>query len=198
MPEDEPEAVPETAPEVMEKKKRFNPSLVIMGMLGLGFIIFVLIAPQGKQTGGPLPVGGPVPDFELKDLDGKTWSLDSLRGSVVLMNFWATWCGPCRLEMPSIDRLFKDNAEEENFQILTILFQDSPDNARAYFEEMGFGMPVLLDPGGSVANEYRLIGLPETFVIDKSGVLQKHYVGPVDFDSNETRQFLDSLTQKQN
>ena len=197
MPEDEPETTPETKTEVSdvkEKKKRFNPSLVILGILGLGFIIFVLIAPHGKQTGGPLPVGGPVPNFELKDLDGKTWSMDSLRGSVVVINFWATWCPPCRLEMPSIDRLFRDNAEEENFQILTILYQDSPDNARAYFKKNGFQMPVLLDLGDAVAAEYGLIGLPETFMIDKKGILRQHHIGPVDFDSPDTRQFLDSLT----
>ena len=203
MPEDEPVPSPETTPEtktevseVKEKVKRFNPSLVILGILGLGFIIFVLIAPQGKQTGGPLPVGGPVPNFELKDLNGKTWSMASLRGSVVVINFWATWCSPCRLEMPSIDRLFRDTAEKENFVILTILYQDSPDNARAYFKKNGFEMPVLLDLGDSVAAEFGLVGLPETFMVDKKGILQKHHIGPVDFDSPDIRQFLDSLINK--
>ncbi len=141
-------------------------------------------------------MGGPVPNFELNDLSGKTWNMSSLRGSAVLINFWATWCSPCRVEMPSINRLFKDNAEEKNFQILTILYQDSPDNARAYFEQNGFGMPVLLDLGDAVADEFGLVGLPETFMIDKNGIIQQHHIGPVDFDAPNTRQFLDSLINK--
>lgn len=187
--------VPEAseALEAPEEKKSFNPLLIILLVLGLGLIGFVIMAPQGKITGGALEVGSRAPDFTLKDLDGNTWTLESLSDSVVVINFWATWCPPCRLELPSLSILFERNKGREGFQVLTILYQDSPENARTYFNKKGFGMPVLLDTNGSVAHSFGLKGVPETYVIGKGGVVKKHYIGPVEFDLPETAEYLESL-----
>ena len=190
------ETAPET-PEAIKKKKPFNPSLIIIAILGLAFIIFIVIAPQGKYAGPP-PVGSLTPDFTLKDIAGKSWTLSELRGRVVLINFWATWCPPCREEMPSLSRLSNDLAQKDNFVLLTVLYQDSVGNAKTYFADMGYKMPVLIDPGGKVAKMYALTGVPETYVIGKSGILQKHFIGPVDFDSADARDYLISLIQKKN
>ncbi len=183
--------IPES-PEIKEEKKRFNPTLIVLAMFGIGFIVFVVMAPPGKM-GGPPPVDSQAPAFELKDLDGKPWQLAALRGKVVAINFWATWCQPCKEEMPSLSKLSELNLGRGEFQVLTILYQDNPENARAYFNEQGFGMPVLIDPRGKVAKLYGLTGVPETYVIDKKGVLKKHFIGPVDFTSQGAREFIASL-----
>ncbi len=179
---------------LQDEKKRFNPTLIIMAIIGISFLIFVVMAPPGKNTfSGPPQNGSPAPGFELKDLNDKTWSLESLKGTVVLMNFWAPWCGPCREEMPSLSDLFIRNRDSDDFQMLTILYQDTPDNAREYFAENGFEMPVLVDPRGKVSKLYGLAGIPETYVIDKNGVVRKHFIGPMDFASDDARQFIDGL-----
>ena len=183
-------------PEIKKEKKRFNPTLIVLAMLGLGFIIFVVMAPPGRM-GGPPPVGSQAPAFELKDLDDKPWSLESLRGKVVLINFWATWCPPCKEEMPSLSELFIRNRDSDDFQMLTILYQDAPDNARKYFAENGFEMPVLIDPRGKVSKRYGLAGVPETYVIDKNGVVKKHFIGPIDFTSDDARDYIEKLMRQQ-
>ena len=179
-------------PENKEDKKRFNPTLIVLAMLGLGFIIFVVMAPPGRM-GGPPPVDSQAPAFELKDLSGNPWQLAALSGKVVVINFWASWCPPCKKEMPSLSKLSKLNLGRGEFQVLTILYQDDPENARAYFKEQGFEMPVLIDPRGKVAKLYGLAGVPETFVIGKKGILKKHFIGPVDFVSQDAREFIASL-----
>ncbi len=183
--------------EVKEEQKRFNPTLIIMAIIGISFMLFVVMAPPGKNApGGALIVGSQAPDFNLTDLDGKQWSLESLKGSAVVINFWATWCPPCREEMPSLSELFELNRGSEGLQILTILYRDVPDNAKAYFSDQGFKMPVLIDPRGKVAKRFGLAGVPETFVIDKKGILKKHFIGPVDFVSPEARMYIENLANQ--
>jgi len=148
---------------------------------------------SAKRDGAPLMVNAPAPEFELLDTGGKAWNLEELRGKVVFVNFWATWCPSCVAEMPSINNLNVLSSGADGFQILTVLYQDSPENAAAYFLEQGFGMPILVDKGGKAARMYGLTGVPETFVIDKKGMLRFKQLGPRHFDSPDIIQYLNEL-----
>lgn len=122
----------------------------------------------------PAPeVGAMAPDFALQNLDGETVTLSGLRGQVVLVNFWATWCAPCRAEMPAIEARYNRGG----FQVLAIDFGESADQVQGFLDEIGVALPVLLDSDGSVQELYRVRGYPTTFIIDESGIVRFFHIG---------------------
>ena len=118
--------------------------------------------------------GRPAPDFSLQDLEEKEWSLAALRGRPVVLNFWSTWCGPCVGE----HRLIRQAIEAyrgSDVQFCSVLYEDTPENARAFLKEYGKAAPVLLDPDLRTAINFGVSGVPETFFIDRNGkVAYKH------------------------
>jgi peroxiredoxin len=161
-----------------------------------GFAAFIVLAPPGEQKGRPAK-GTPAPLFSLSDVNGKVWSLSALRGSVVVINFWATWCRPCREEMPSINALNEIMRERDDFVILEVLYQDDPAKAAAFMKKNGYGLTVVVDPGEKVADSYGIKGVPETFVIDKKGILRKNIIGPSTFDTpSAVKSFRDLLAEE--
>ena len=121
-------------------------------------------------------VGKLAPDFELQDTNGKVWKLSDLRGQVVFVNFWATWCPPCRDEMPSMQKL-SEVMPKNSFKMLAILSNDNPATAIAFAAKGGFTFPILIDPDSATGQSYGLTGVPETYIIDKSGILRQKYLG---------------------
>lgn len=121
-------------------------------------------------------IGQPAPDFELARIDGSLVRLSDLRGKVVWINFWATWCQPCRKELPDIQKLY-DELRADGLEVLTLNWKDPADEARAYFDDAGLTLPMLLDHRGSVYDQYRLQGLPDSFFIDPEGNLAALYFG---------------------
>lgn len=134
-------------------------------------------------------VGKLAPDFTLVDRKGKTWTLSELKGQVVFINFWATWCPPCRDEMPSIQRLYT-MMPQGNFKLLTILNKDAPANADSFAVKLGITIPILDDQANLIGPKYGLTGLPETFVVDKQGVLREKFIGPAQWDAPGVVQML--------
>lgn len=108
-------------------------------------------------------------NFTLSDLQGKTWTLQELKGKVVLVNFWATWCPPCRKEMPDLEKLYKEFAGQ-GFVVLSISDEDLA-KVRPFIEKGKFSYPVLLDPGRKVNDEFVVEGIPKSFVYDRDGKL---------------------------
>jgi peroxiredoxin len=108
-------------------------------------------------------------DFTLKDLDGKEWTLSKLRGKVVLVNFWATWCPPCRKEMPDLDALYA-RFKAQGFVILAIS-DETAEKVRPFITEHKYKFPALLDPGRAVTELFRVEGIPKTFIYDREGKL---------------------------
>lgn len=120
--------------------------------------------------GSPL-IGKRAPDFELQFLDGdKSISSADLRGQVVVVNFWASWCGPCREEHPSLKAAW-ERYRDRGVVLVGIVYEDSPSAARAFMQELGGDWPILIDPGGKTALKYGVYGIPETFFIDTDGVI---------------------------
>ncbi len=110
----------------------------------------------------------PAPDFTLKGTDGRNLRLQEQRGQVVLVNFWATWCGPCRQEMPHLNRLY-DKYRSGGFTLLAVNIDDDPRTAVATAAKMGLRFPVLLDTDKAVSKRYDLGSMPATVLIDRDG-----------------------------
>ena len=162
-------------------------------LLGLaaGLVVFYGIPawPDSSQpasaaaSGGPVPtpapaavVGAPAPDFTLKDLSGKDVVLSSHRGHVVLINFWATWCTPCRIEMPAIQKRY-EALKDKGFVVLAVDDDEAINDVSAFTHELGLTFPVLLDPGERINDLYRVRGLPTTFIVDREGTIQQQQIG---------------------
>jgi peroxiredoxin len=127
-------------------------------------------------------------DFVLSDLHGKTWTLKDLRGQVVLVNFWATWCPPCRREMPDLEALYH-HFKKQGFVVLAISDEDER-KVRPFIDENGFTYPILLDPGRKVHQQYDIEGIPKSFVYDRDGKLVAQAI-----DMRAKRQFVEMLAQ---
>ena len=160
--------------------------ILIAGLLvGAGLAIFIFYGlrdekARGEQVPGvSLPqsaaIGSIAPDFELSKLDGETVRLSELQGKIVLINFWATWCEPCKVEMPLFEERYQ--MADSDLEILAVNFDESEQDVSKFVEEFGLSFPVLLDPGGEVQNLYRVRGYPTTFVVNEEGIVLFHHIG---------------------
>jgi peroxiredoxin len=153
---------------------------IIILILGAGWIWISRIptAAEGAERVSVPTKGFPAPDFALQDPDGSIYELSSLKGKVVLINFWASWCPPCRSEMPAMDEVYSQY-QNQGFIILAVnsTIQDDPDEAKAFFKEMGLTFPLLLDTDGSVTQTYQVRSLPTSFFIDREGIIQEVIIG---------------------
>jgi peroxiredoxin len=127
-------------------------------------------------------------NFSLTDLQGKTWTLKDLHGKVVLVNFWATWCPPCRSEMPDLEALYKQ-FQEQGFVVLAISDEEMA-KVKPYIDEFHYTYPILLDTGRKVNEEFAIEGIPKSFVYDRDGKLVAQSI-----DMRTKRQFLEMLAQ---
>ncbi|MBV8055041.1 MAG: TlpA family protein disulfide reductase [Deltaproteobacteria bacterium] len=142
---------------------------------------------------GTVAAGKLAANFKLKDLKGNEISLTSLRGKVVFLNVWATWCAPCREEMPSIETLYNDFKADKNFVVLAIS-QDTDDTLVSPFVKQNhLQFTVLLDPRNEVGEHYDVNGIPETFIIGRDGRIVAHHVGPYDWSNADIREALQEL-----
>lgn len=133
----------------------------------------------------------PVPDVIVNSLDGKPLKLSDLKGKVVLLNFWATWCPPCREEIPSMVKLNKLMAGKP-FQMVAISIDEGGKPAiESYFQTSGMTLPAYTDPDNRAAKAYGITGVPESYIIDKNGLLIKKVIGPMSWDSPEVISFLE-------
>jgi thiol-disulfide isomerase/thioredoxin len=138
-------------------------------------------------------VGSITHDFELLDLNRNRISLSDMKGSVVFINFWATWCTSCIEELPSIERLFRSLSESSSFKVVTILYKDDLNRALSFMKENGYTFPVYLNTDESAAKIFGITGIPETFIIDKHGLLRNKVIGPAEWDSPRTIENLQTL-----
>ena len=132
------------------------------------------------------------PDFSLKDLSGKTVSLSAFRGKVVLLNFWATWCPPCRAEMPALNRL-QHALKPRGFEVLSVSTDRSVNDIKDFLEKNRVDFPILFDADRSVAKQYRVFSMPTTFLINKNGMIVEKFYGEYDWNEPETKGKIEKL-----
>ncbi|HLF79958.1 MAG TPA: TlpA disulfide reductase family protein [Dehalococcoidia bacterium] len=130
----------------------------------------------GTSDGSAAALNEPAPDFTLRDTDGNLVTLSSLRGRTVLLNFWATWCAPCRREMPDINDQFLKR-QSDDLTVLAINLQEALEPIRAFVKKYELEFPVVLDSEGGVGKAYRLSGLPESWIVDSEGILRERRIG---------------------
>jgi len=137
------------------------------------------------------------PDFTLEDMDGESYELHDYRGKVVLVNFWATWCPPCRKEMPALEALYR-KLDGNSFAVLAINQWEDPDHVFAYTGELNVfpTFPILFDPESEISALYGVKGLPTSFLIDKKGRLAYRAVGGRAFDHPAVEQIIRVLLAK--
>ena len=127
-------------------------------------------------------VGKPAPNLDTVDMKGDVWSLSKQKGKVVFVNFWATWCAPCREEMPSMQRLYA-KMPKDKFKMVALYNRDKPELVKNFVTKLGITIPILDDQQNILGERYGLTGLPETFIVDKKGVIREKFIGPKEWDS---------------
>src|SRR5881409_1636675 len=149
----------------------------------LSLIVVVLLANvvflrySGPRHDEHKLMGGPAPPFELSDLEGRTVSLAQFRGKIVMLDFWATWCGPCRISMPILDRLQKEFSDD--MVLLAVNLREPRDIVRDYVARQNVRSRVVLDLEGNVGEEYESESIPMQVIIDQEGVVQHVSIGVI-------------------
>lgn len=169
--------------------------MLIRVALIYSFLLSMLLfssAGLASSVNKPWPAKKPLPAFELTDLDGKTWRTADLKGRVTVLNFWATWCEPCREEMPALMQLAKAHPADK-LQVLTVNYQESPEKVRRFMEAGQLVMPTLLDRDGAAARAWTGRIFPTTVVIDSTGRPRFTVTGEFDWVSEEAARLLAPL-----
>jgi cytochrome c biogenesis protein CcmG/thiol:disulfide interchange protein DsbE len=145
------------------------PALAVLALLAYGF------TREPRYIESPI-IGRPAPGFALTLFDGQAVALDDFRGKVVFVNFWASWCPPCRAEAPMLEATWR-RLQEQGVVFLGVNTQDEEPRARGFLQEFGITFPNGRDPDGRIAIEYGVWGLPETFIVDPAGRITYKHIG---------------------
>jgi peroxiredoxin len=143
-------------------------------------------------AGAPSPwgidelVGKKAPEFTLKDMNEKTFSLSSIKGNVVLINFWATWCPPCRGEMPSLNKLYRE-FRDKGLIVVAVSTDRSATPVKDFLDKKPVDFPVLMDSDNKVSRQFKVFSLPTTFLLDRNGTIIHRYLGEEEWDSDAIR-----------
>lgn len=157
--------------------------IILLAIFAAGIAAVIFFAKSGEPPKKQAAVVGlDAPMFELKDTEGRTWKLSDLKGKVVLVNFWATWCETCKEEKPYFSDLINNQFKSDKLVYLSVLYGGDPSDAIKSMQDAGFDFPILIDSEKKVALAYGVTGMPETYVVDKNGILAKKIIGGIHWD----------------
>ena len=160
-----------------------------------GLCLAGLIAAVAPSAAFALEPDGPAPDFTLKSLGGKNLKLSELAGSVVLINFWASWCGPCREEMPLLNSLH-NKYEPLGFTVLGVNVEEDVGGAKGFLNNYPVDFPILLDSSNQVSKQYQVIAMPTTVVVDRDGNMRYLHRGYKSGDEEKYRKMVKKLVRE--
>ncbi len=168
----------------------------------LGVVLVVVLAWVNQDRIPPVTVGTVAPEFEVNDLDGGLVRLSDHDGKVVLVNIWATWCLPCLVEMPSMERLYR-KIDGEGFEIMAVSIDAALGNfdlagrpggdIQVFADSLGLTFPMLHNPSGDIQRLYRTTGVPETFLIGRDGIIYKKVAGGTEWDAPGHKELIQRL-----
>jgi peroxiredoxin len=156
------------------------------------FVLLACLLGSAAHAQALKPWSGPTPALELADLEGKTHRLQDYRGSVVMVNFWATWCEPCREEMPSMERL-RASLERQRFVVLAVNLAEPPARIRKFLEAVPVKFSVLLDPDAKASKAWQARMLPATYIVGPDGAIRYRHLGELDWSKPQVREQIVAL-----
>jgi peroxiredoxin len=162
--------------------------ILALGVIGFGLLLTLVRAPA--------PLQQTAPDFVLPDLTGQVVRLSQLKGKVVVLNIWATWCPPCRKEMPTMELLYQKMKGADFVMLAASQDVDGKNAVGPYLQERGLTFPVLLDISGEVGKKYGVTGYPETFIIDRQGTIVHRHIGYNDWSQPSVETALRRLADQ--
>jgi peroxiredoxin len=174
--------------------RQLTAFVVTVGMLLIGRAA-VATEHLFEAMGMAKVAGKAAPDFTLPSIDGQQVSLQQYRGKVVFLNFWATWCIPCREEMPGLEQLHQ-KYQSEGLVVLAIDLKESAEQVKTFFQKHGLSFPSLLDQQGSVFRDYLVAGMPTTYLIGRDGKLFARGIGGRDWTRAEAQELIRTLVKK--
>lgn len=185
------------------RRTQSSPLPYVVAVLLMG--LMVLAAWMGRDRFRPVMAGERAPRFEVADLEGNPVSLSDYEGKVVLVNVWATWCAPCREEMPSMERLYQE-VDDEDFHILAVSVDATPGETdqqgnpgasksklAEFAREYDLTFTILHNPSGDIQRIYQTTGVPESFLVDRDGVIVKRVAGATMWDHENYRELIQRL-----
>ena len=182
------------------RQPRYSRLPYAVALLGLALV--VLLAWVNRERLQPVTPGTPAPEFAIPDLDGEVVRLSDHLGHVVLVNIWATWCLPCRYEMPSMQRLYQ-RLSDDGLEILAVsidaeagtfdLFGRPGGDIRVFADSLGLTFPLLHNPAGDIQRLYQTTGVPETFLVGRDGLIYKKVAGGTEWDAPEHQKLIERL-----
>ena len=171
-----------------QRSQRYTFIGVVMFIVGIMLLLWMALQPTGGQSANVAPEkmeqGKIAPNFTSESLSGGKASLTDYTGDVIVVNFWATWCPPCKAEMPGINA-FYERHQAEGLVVLAVNVRESEALVRPFIEANQFTFPVLLDPAGTVVNQYQVRSYPTTVIIDRDGIVRHVQVGLISEDELE-------------
>lgn len=181
------------------EQERGVPNWILIGgfaILVVAIVVSVVIGQRERYA--PIVPGSRAPDFTLPDLKGNMVSLSEYKGKVVFVNFWATWCKPCREEMPSMELLYRDlKSRGEPFEILAVsIDSEGPDVVERFGKEFNLTFPILHDRKGRIKELYKTTGVPESFIVDQNGYVAQKILGAYDWASPSGRMIIETLLKE--